>query len=121
MLSVDLLYLGNEKDENYNKAAEEYGKRLSAFCTFRGKNIKDERLPEDPSEKEIERALEKEAKDSTKLIVAQRIGTIRDADLIIVLDRGVAVGQGTHEELLKTCPVYREIALSQLSKEELGL
>ena len=61
MLSVDLLYLGNEKDENYNKAAEEYGKRLSAFCTFRGKNIKDERLPEDPSEKEIGRALEKEA------------------------------------------------------------
>lgn len=61
MLSVDLLYLGNEKDENYNKAAEEYKKRLSAFCTYRGKNIKDERLPDDPSEKEIERALEKEA------------------------------------------------------------
>ena len=52
--------------------------------------------------------------------MAQRIGTIRDADKIIVLDEGRMVGMGTHEELLKTCPVYQEIARSQLSSEELG-
>lgn len=56
---------------------------------------------------------------ATKLIVAQRINTIRYADQIIVLDQGTMVGKGTHEELLKTCPVYQEIASSQLSKEEL--
>ncbi|MDE7439811.1 MAG: ABC transporter ATP-binding protein/permease [Clostridia bacterium] len=58
---------------------------------------------------------------ATKLIVAQRIGTILDADKIIVLDSGKVVGSGTHKELLHSCDVYREIALSQLSKEELGL
>lgn len=73
------------------------------------------------TDREVRCRLKEYTKNATSLIVAQRIGTIRDADLIIVLDRGVAVGQGTHEELLKTCPVYREIALSQLSKEELGL
>lgn len=57
---------------------------------------------------------------TTRMIVAQRIGTIRDADKIVVLDEGRAVGIGKHEELLKTCPVYREIAMSQLSAEELG-
>ncbi|MEF3693242.1 MAG: ABC transporter ATP-binding protein, partial [Acholeplasmataceae bacterium] len=56
---------------------------------------------------------------ATKLIVAQRINTIRYADQIIVLDQGTMVGKGKHEELLKTCPVYQEIASSQLSKEEL--
>lgn len=56
----------------------------------------------------------------TRLIVAQRIGTIRDADKIIVLDEGKMVGAGTHEELLRNCPVYQEIARSQLSSEELG-
>lgn len=64
-------------------------------------------------------ALKRETGDATSLIVAQRIGTIRDADLIIVLDEGKVVGQGTHEELMKNCEVYREIAYSQLSKEEL--
>lgn len=58
--------------------------------------------------------------NSTKLIVAQRIGTIMHADLIIVLDQGKIVGQGKHQELLQTCSVYREIALSQLSEEELN-
>ncbi len=57
----------------------------------------------------------------TKLIVAQRIGTIIEADKIIVLDNGKVVGEGTHQELLKTCEVYKEIALSQLSKKELGI
>ena len=64
--------------------------------------------------------LDRELKDTTRLIVAQRIGTIRDADKIIVLDEGKMVGMGTHEELMKTCPVYQEIARSQLSREELG-
>ena len=57
--------------------------------------------------------------DTTCLIVAQRIGTISNADKIIVLDEGKMVGQGTHKELLENCPVYKQIALSQLSKEEL--
>ena len=65
-------------------------------------------------------ALKQDAKDSTKLIVAQRIGTILDADQILVLDKGSVVGKGTHKELLKTCSVYQEIAYSQLSKEELS-
>jgi ATP-binding cassette subfamily B protein len=65
-------------------------------------------------------ALKKEAKGVTKLIVAQRIGTIKDADRIIVVDDGHIAGQGTHKELLDTCEVYREIAESQLSKEELA-
>ena len=61
----------------------------------------------------------KENSDATCLIVAQRIGTIINADKIIVLDKGECVGCGTHKELLKTCDVYKEIALSQLSEEEL--
>ncbi len=64
--------------------------------------------------------LDAQLKDTTRLIVAQRIGTIRHADKIIVLDEGRAVGIGTHDELMQTCPVYQEIAQSQLSKEELG-
>ena len=64
--------------------------------------------------------LARELKDVTKLIVAQRIGTIRNADKIIVLDEGKMVGMGTHRELMQTCPVYQEIARSQLSREELG-
>jgi ATP-binding cassette subfamily B protein len=63
--------------------------------------------------------LAKHTKDATKVIVAQRVGTIMDADKIIVLDNGKMVGQGTHSELLNNCEVYREIAYSQLSKEEL--
>lgn len=64
-------------------------------------------------------ALKKEMSDATSFIVAQRIGTIRDADKIVVLDEGYAVGIGTHDELMKNCEVYRQIAYSQLSKEEL--
>ena len=59
-------------------------------------------------------------KDSTCLIVAQRIGTIMDADKIIVIDEGKIVGMGRHKELLNTCNVYKEIALSQLSEEEIN-
>ena len=57
--------------------------------------------------------------DKTIIIIAQRIGTIKNADKIIVLDNGKIVGMGSHNELLKTCPIYNQIALSQLSKEEL--
>lgn len=67
----------------------------------------------------LRKALKQECGNATKLIVAQRIGTIKDADLIVVLDDGEVVGSGTHQELLSTCEVYKEIALSQLSKEEL--
>ena len=63
--------------------------------------------------------LKKYTKDATTLIVAQRIGTIMNADKIIVLDNGKCVGMGTHKELLKNCEVYKQIALSQLTKEEL--
>ncbi len=67
----------------------------------------------------LRKELKEYTKEATTLIVAQRIGTIKDADKIIVLDDGKVVGMGTHKELLKTCDVYKEIALSQLSKEEL--
>ena len=63
--------------------------------------------------------LKKYTKDATSLIVAQRIGTIMNADKIIVLEKGECVGIGKHKELLKTCKEYKQIALSQLSKEEL--
>jgi len=71
------------------------------------------------TDKKLRDALHKENKGVTNLIVAQRIGTIKDADQIIVLDNGTMVGAGKHSELLKTCEVYKEIALSQLTKEEL--
>lgn len=67
----------------------------------------------------LRKELKKYTKKATSLIVAQRIGTIMNADKIIVLDKGKCVGMGTHKELLKNCDVYKEIALSQLSKEEL--
>ena len=73
------------------------------------------------TDKKVRENLGEKMAGVTKLIVAQRIGTIMDADLIVVLDKGKAVGQGTHAELLRSCPVYRDIALSQLSGEELGL
>lgn len=72
------------------------------------------------TDRELRRALRREMKGATCLIVAQRIGTIRDADKIVVLEDGHMVGIGTHEELMKTCQVYQEIAYSQLSKEELA-
>lgn len=72
------------------------------------------------TDRAVRDALEREAKNSTKLIVAQRIGTIMNADRIIVLDDGKVVGQGTHHELLDNCEVYRQIAESQLSEDELN-
>ena len=68
----------------------------------------------------LRKALEENCKDTTRIIVAQRIGTIRDADQIIVLEDGKIAGKGRHEELMQNCEVYQQIALSQLSKEELA-
>jgi len=71
------------------------------------------------TDRELRQALKDEMQEATCLIVAQRIGTIMDADLILVLENGRVVGQGTHKELLENCPAYQEIARSQLSEEEL--
>ena len=71
------------------------------------------------TDKILRKELRERSKGSTSLIVAQRIGTIMEADLIIVLEEGRVVGQGKHKELLKSCPIYKEIAMSQLSEEEL--
>ena len=72
------------------------------------------------TDKKLRDALRKKNKGVTNLIVAQRIGTIKDADTIVVLDNGTMAGCGKHEDLLKNCKVYKEIALSQLTEEELG-
>ena len=72
------------------------------------------------TDKVLRAELRKEIKGATSLIVAQRIGTVMDADKIIVLDEGKMVGIGTHDELMANCEVYKQIALSQLSKEELA-
>ena len=69
----------------------------------------------------LRKELKKYTKDATNLIVAQRIGTIMNADKIIVLDEGRVTGMGTHKELLKSCEVYKQIALSQLAEDELVL
>ena len=71
------------------------------------------------TDQSLREALRRETAGATCLIVAQRIGTIRDADKIVVLEEGRAVGIGTHRELMRNCEVYREIAYSQLSEEEL--
>ena len=68
----------------------------------------------------LRKSLKEEISESTVLIVAQRISTILNAEQIIVLDEGKMVGKGTHKELLNNCEVYKQIALSQLSKEELA-
>ncbi|MBE6949325.1 MAG: ABC transporter ATP-binding protein [Ruminococcaceae bacterium] len=72
------------------------------------------------TDRTLRKQLVEDCKGSTKLIVAQRIGTIRDADRIVVLDEGRIAGIGTHNELMKSCDVYQQIAYSQLSKEELA-
>ena len=71
------------------------------------------------TERDIRSQLKNSAKGATIVVVAQRIGTVREADKILVLDKGRLVGSGTHEELLATNEVYQDIALSQLSEEEL--
>lgn len=73
------------------------------------------------TDRNLRAALKKETGDSTIILVAQRVGTIMNADQILVMENGALVGKGTHQELLKTCAVYREIAYSQLSEEELAV
>ena len=72
------------------------------------------------TDRKLREALRTKCEGATKVIVAQRIGTIRDADQIIVMDDGHIVGRGTHHDLMKSCEVYQQIAYSQLSKEELA-
>ena len=71
------------------------------------------------TDRALREALKEETENKTVIIVAQRISTILNADKIIVLEEGKIVGKGTHEELIKTCEVYKQIALLQLSEEEL--
>ncbi len=73
------------------------------------------------TDKTVRANIAKQLPDTTRVIIAQRVGTIMDADQIIVLDQGKVVGQGKHSDLIRNCPVYQEIAFSQLSREELGL
>ncbi|MCD7741419.1 MAG: ABC transporter ATP-binding protein/permease [Ruminococcus sp.] len=73
------------------------------------------------TDRTLRTALKNETNDITTIIVAQRIGTIKDADRILVIDEGEIVGNGTHDELMRNCDVYKQIAYSQLSKEELGI
>lgn len=70
------------------------------------------------TDKALRQALQRECSETTKLVVAQRVGTIRHADQIVVLEAGRVVGQGTHDELMQNCPTYQEIVSSQLSSEE---
>ena len=72
------------------------------------------------TEAKLQKSIKDTMKDSTVIVIAQRISGVMDADKIIVLDEGKIVGMGTHKELMKTCEVYQEIAYSQLSKEELA-
>ncbi len=124
----------NEMTEGYDSPISQGGKNVSGgqkqrISIARAVAQKPEIMIFDDSfsaldyktDKKVRENLKEKMSGATNLIVAQRIGTIMDADKIIVLDQGKAVGEGTHEELLRTCDVYREIALSQLSKEELGL
>jgi len=124
----------SQMEKGYNSEISQGGKNVSGgqkqrLSIARAVAVKPEIFIFDDSfsaldyktDRKVRENLKVAADGATKLIVAQRIGTIMDADKIVVLDRGDAVGVGTHKELLQTCPVYREIALSQLSKEELGL
>lgn len=123
-----------QMEQGYDSPIAQGGSNVSGgqkqrLCIARAVAMKPEILIFDDSfsaldfktDRQVRDNLKEKEKDVTKLIVAQRIGTIMDADHIVVLSDGKMVGYGTHHELLSTCPTYREIALSQLSKEELGL
>ncbi len=123
-----------EREGGYGSAVSQGGKNVSGgqkqrLSIARAVDVKPEILIFDDSfsaldyrtDKEVRANLRKNADGATKIIVAQRIGTIKDADKIVVLDKGKVVGIGQHEQLLASCDTYREIALSQLSKEELDL
>lgn len=123
-----------EKDEKYNFRIAQGGTNVSGgqrqrLCIARAIALHPEICIFDDSfsaldyrtDRKVRSNLETMDRNMTRLIVAQRIGTIMDADRIIVVDKGRVVGSGTHKELLESCPLYLDIALSQLSKEELGL
>lgn len=123
-----------EMEKGYESYISQGGKNVSGgqrqrLCIARAVAMKPEIYIFDDSfsaldyktDKQVRSNLKKLDRNATKFIVAQRVGTIMDADQILVLDQGEIVGKGKHEELLQNCPIYREIALSQLSKEELGL
>ena len=122
----------NEKDDKFNSEISQGGSNVSGGQKQRLSIAR--AIAKDPeififddsfsaldfkTDAKLRKALKAEIKDSTVLIVAQRISTILDAEQIVVLDEGRVVGKGTHKELLKNCDIYKEIALSQLSKEEL--
>ena len=124
----------NEKENQYDFMISQGGKNVSGgqrqrLCIARAIAMHPEFYIFDDSfsaldyktDKQVRDNLKNMQDDATKIIVAQRIGTIMDADKIVVVDGGKIVGIGTHKELLKNCKLYLEIALSQLSKEELGL
>jgi len=122
----------NEKEDKYSSRISQGGKNVSGGQKQRLSIAR--AIAKDPeififddsfsaldykTDKTLRKALSKKTENAGVIIVAQRIGTIINADKIIVLDKGRMVGMGKHKELLKDCEVYREIALSQLSKEEL--
>lgn len=124
----------NEKEHGFNDEITQGGSNVSGgqkqrLCIARALVKKPEIMVFDDSfsaldfstDKALRNALKQKLTDCTFIIVAQRINTILDADQIIVLDEGRVVGSGTHQMLMKSCDVYREIALSQLSEEELEL
>ena len=142
MFSITLICMGKLKEKFYTEAAAEYAKRLKAYCAFQLIELPECRLPEEPSAAQIAQGLQKEAElirakrpkgcffcvltpegrllsseqlaDTTKIIVAQRISTIRHADQILVLDDGRLAGTGTHDELLAKDTIYQEIYHSQM-------
>lgn len=124
----------NEMEKGYDSDIGQGGKNVSGgqrqrLCIARALAMQPEIMVFDDSfsaldfktDKKIRENLEERCKGMTKVIVAQRIGTIMNADKILVLDEGKIVGCGTHKQLLNDCQTYKDIALSQLSKEELGL
>ncbi len=124
----------DSKDERYEFQISQGGKNVSGgqrqrLCIARAVAMHPEIYIFDDSfsaldyrtDQKVRTNLKEMNDGSTRLIVAQRIGTIMDADQIIVVDAGRIVGKGTHEELLESCKIYRDIALSQLSEEELGI
>ncbi|MCQ2742519.1 MAG: ABC transporter ATP-binding protein/permease [Bacilli bacterium] len=124
----------NEKDKGYDSEISQGGTNVSGgqkqrLCIARAVAVRPEIYIFDDSfsaldyktDRKVRTNLKKLGDGATKIIVAQRIGTIIDADKILVLENGKIVGSGTHQELLDSCSVYREIALSQLNEEELGI
>lgn len=124
----------SEKENGYDSLISQGGKNVSGgqkqrLSIARAVDVKPQIFIFDDSfsaldyktDKTVRGNLKRVTGDATKIIVAQRIGTIKDADKILVLEKGRIVGCGRHEELLSACETYRDIALSQLSKEELGL